>query len=298
MNKEQEDKLNMYQAADSVLQTNSAVWITNVPFSAAVTALEDGIDEIENKRDQQELNITGITEDKSNRRQKLEDDTYTMGNIIVFYASTSNNRELLKQVKFGRSELSKARDNELPGMADQVQAAAAANALALAPFGITPAMITTHQATIDDFVLYISKPRAALANTSAATEEIPSVFKDIDKILEEQLDMGMELYHVSDNDFYTTYFNSRIIVNSPTKTRALEVHVKDSISGKPIEHVKVNIDGTIHRRSSTLGNIRVQDLTEGTHHLEAIIDGHAIINIDFIVINGETTKLELSMVKI
>jgi hypothetical protein len=298
MTKGQEDKLNMYEAVDSVLQTHNAVWSGNVPFSAAVAQLENNIDEVEDTRDLQEVDNTGIREDKDNRRKKLEDDTYTIGSVIAFYASTVNNRELLKKVNFSRTELHNSRDNELPGMGNQVQQAAVANTLALAPFGITPVMITTHQSSIDDFVEYISKPRAALAETSAATEELPGIFAATDTLLEERLDKGMELYRVSNEDFYTQYFNARIIVNSPTQTRSLEVHFEELVGGAPVARAIVTVDGTIHRRSSRLGNIRVQSLAEGAHHLDVVLPGYDNASADFNVISGVTTKITVKLTKI
>jgi hypothetical protein len=298
MNKDQEDTLNMYQAADSELTTNNGVWALNLPFAAAVAQLEANIDAIENVRDQQDADITGITEDKQNRRQKLEDETFTIGSVIVMYASTVNNRELLKKVNFTRSELLRARDNELPGMSDRVHQAAADNTAAVLPFGITAIMITALQTAIDAFVDYISKPRAALSETSAATEQLPPLFTATNKLLEEQLDRGMELYRVLHNDFYKAYFNSRIIVNSPTQKRALEVQFVELTSGMPIGHVNVKVDTNITRRSSEMGNIRVQDLTEGSHSLTATLPGYTDGSATFNVISGETTKLIVKMHKL
>jgi len=298
MTKDQEDILNMYEAVSDVLQTHNAVWSGNVPFSDAVAELNDNIDDIGDLRDQQEADITGVTDDKDQKRKSLQDQTYTVGSIIVFYASTNNKRDLLKKVNFTQSALSKARDNELPGMSEQVHQAAVDNAAVLAPYGISAAIITNLEAAIADFVKYISKPRAAQSETSAATEQLPKVYDDTDKLLEERLDKGMELFKAIDIDFYTQYFNARIIVNSPTQKRALEVKFVDDATGNPIAHVRVTVDTTIHRRSSLKGNIRVQNLTEGAHSLKTSLPGYADATQDFNVISGETTKIEVRLVKV
>jgi len=295
MNKIQEDTLNMYEAASDVLHAHDTVWNTNVPFSDAVEELDDDIDAIGNLRDQQEADISGVTDDKDERRVTLENQTYTIASAIVFYASVTNNRELLKKVNFTRSKLEQARDNEVPGMSKQVHQAAAANAAAILPYGVTATMITDLNTAIDAFVEYISKPRAAKSETSAATEQLPQVYTDTDKLLEERLDKGMELYRFSEPDFYTQYFNARIIINSPTQKRALEVKFVDEVTGAPIEHVKVLVDLTINRRSSEKGNIRVQSLSEGSHSLKATLPGYSDATENFNVISGETTKLTIRM---
>src|SRR5205823_4649327 len=123
----------------------------------------------------------------------------------------------------------------------------------------------------------------------------PPIYDATEKILKEQLDRFMELYVVSNNDFYTEYFNARIIVNSPTLTRALEAHIEDFTTHDALSHAVIKVDGTIMRRSSKLGNIRVQNLDEGAHHLDATLPGHDAASVDFHVINGETTKLVVKM---
>lgn len=287
----------MYEATDSVLQTHNAIWTGNVPFSAAVTQLETNIDTIENLRDQQDADITGVAQDKRNKRQTLEDNTFTVGSIIAFYASTINNRELLEKVNFKRSKLSAARDNELPGMSEQVHQEAVANAAPLVAFKLNAAMTTALRTAIDDFVNYISKPRAAQSEVAAATEQLPPVFDSTTALLEERIDGGMELYRTPNPDFYAQYHNARIIVNSPTLKRALDVHFVDDITSTPIAHVKVNVDGSIQRRSSALGNMRVQSLSEGGHSLTGSIPGYANVMQNFNVISGETTKIEVRLVR-
>jgi len=299
MTKDQEDILNMYQSTDDVLQKpeHAPIWAANVPFDAAVTELEDNIDKIEEQRDIQGEDTTGITDDKQNKRKSLEDQTFTAGSIIVFYASAVNNRKLLKKVNFTRSELRDARDNELPGMSEQVHQEAVANAAAVLPYGLTGAMTTDLDTAKNDFVEFISKPRAAKSETSAATEQLPKIYIDTNTLLEERIDKGMELYRVSNPGFYTEYFNARIIVNSPTLKRALEIHFEDE-NGSALEHVKVLVDGNINRRSSSKGNIRVQTLTEGAHAFTASLPGFNPVSQNFNVVAGETTKIALRMVRV
>ncbi|MFI5217888.1 MAG: hypothetical protein ACHQNT_00255 [Bacteroidia bacterium] len=297
MNKTQEDILNMYQATDDVLQTHNAVWTANVPFTAAVNTFETNIDAIADLRDIQDADKTGVAEDKQNKRQSLEEQTFAAAKIIGFYASQVNNRELLQIVNFTRTELTKARDNELSGMAVQVHEAAVANAVAVLPFGLTGPMTTALGTAITDYAAYIGKPRAAVSETSAATEQLRPLFDQTTTLLEEQIDGGMELFRITNPDFYTQYFNARVIVNSPTQKRALQAKFVDQTTGKPVAHIKIKVDGSINRRSSGLGNSFVQNLTEGAHSLTTNLPGYQPAMQNFNVISGETTKLTIAMLK-
>ncbi len=297
MKKDQEDNLNMYQATNDVLIDSAAIYAANAPFTAAVGDLGKSIEDIQELRDLQDEDTKGVTEDKQQNRTALEDQTYTVASIIIFYASQNNNRTLLQKVNFTRSDLSRARDNELPGMSEQVHQAAVANAAAILPFGCTAVMITDLATAIATYVDSISKPRAAKSGTSAATEQLPNAFEIADKILTESLDKGMELYRVSQPDFYEKYFKARIVVNSPTNKRALQVIFVDTENKNAISHVRVKIDSSLNRRSTKLGRIYVQNLTEGEHSLTAQLPGYVSQTVTFNVISGETTKLTISMVK-
>jgi hypothetical protein len=150
----------------------------------------------------------------------------------------------------------------------------------------------------DDYVTSINKPREALTESSAATEKLVPIYDDQHELLTERIDNGMELYRESANAFYTQYFNARIIVNSPVTKIALTVHFEEEAGGAAIKHVSVLVDGSITRRSSTLGNIIVQNLAEGAHTITATLPGYLPASVPFNVIAGETTKLVIKMEKV
>lgn len=296
MEKFQEDALNMYQATADVLAVNAAVYAGNIPFEQAVVELNENVLSIQELRDQQEEDITGVAEDKQLKRQTLENLAFQAGSIITFYASSTGNRPLVEKVNFTRTELVRSRDNELPGMASQIHDEAVTNAVAVLPYGLTAAMTAALSTALGDYVRSISKPRTAKGGTMSATERLPQLFAATTTLLEERIDRGMELY-ISNADFYAQYFNARVIVNSPTLKRALEVHIVDSLSNLPIAHVNVTIDTTIRRRSTENGNIREQNLAEGPHQIHASLPGYTAVLQNFNVISGQTTKLTLAMAK-
>ncbi len=298
MNKDQEDNLNMQQATSGVLHAFNAVWTANTPFSDAVDELDDGIDTIGEQRDIQLQDNTGVAEDKQLSREDLEDRTYTIGKVIAFYASTIKNRKLFEKVNYTRSELRNARDNEVPTLAQKVHEEAVANAAAILPYGVTGTMTTDLGTAKDSYVTAIGKPREALTESSAATERLVPIFDDQGVLLSERIDNGMELYRESNNDFYTQYFNARIIVNSPVTKIALTVHFEEEIGSAAIKHVNVLVDAGVKRRSSTLGNIIVQNLAEGAHTIAATLPGYLPVSEPFNVIAGETTKLVIKMKKV
>ncbi|HYV94944.1 MAG TPA: hypothetical protein VE978_24430 [Chitinophagales bacterium] len=87
-------------------------------------------------------------------------------------------------------------------------------------------------------------------------------------------------------------------MNSPTLARALTAKFVDSVTGLAIQFVSVDIDsGAVSRRSTALGNIVMQNLTEGAHSMVASIPGYVSQTIPFNVVSGATTKLTVQLVK-
>jgi hypothetical protein len=295
MNKRQNAAFKMYGATLGVLQSNNGIWNLNAPFSAAVAALETLIGTIDTCHGKQMEDRKGIADDKKAKRKALNESAFAINKIIVFYASTTDNAELLEKVNFTRSSFNRARDNAMVGICEQVHQAAADKALALLPFGVTATMITDLEDFIADFVSCIFNPQAGRMEVKEATAELKQAFAGTKKLVEEQLDAGMELYSISNADFYTKYFNARKIVKDATRKRALQAFFADAENGDALARVKVRTGKNIQRVSSAKGNMYVQNLEEGSHQLTATLDGYEIAETRFNVIIGETTKLVIKM---
>jgi hypothetical protein len=295
MNKDQEDIFRMYRVALEVLKSNNAVWSGNIPFGNAVAELENNIDDLEELREQQMEDIKGITDEKKARRILLEDLSYKVETIVVFYATSAGNEILLALVDYNRSDYTLARDSEVVGISMQVHKAAAANAAALLPFGLTASMITSLQNAIDSFSEYIDEPKSARSDAAEATKAIPKAIRQTTKLLKQQVDKGMELFRTTNPDFYAKYFKARKIVNTARLRRALKATFVNAENNKAIEKVKVKIDGKIKRSSSAKGTIYVQHLAEGKHTLEASRSDGSVVKKEFNVIKRETTKLVVKL---
>ena len=295
MNKDQQDNFRMYQAVYKVLDDNNGIWNSIVPFANAVNTLNTYIDELSDLRNAQMADIKGITEDKKAIRKKLEDLSYKIETIIVFYASMTDNKKLLKKVNFNRSDYTLETDNGVVGICEQILQAANDNFAALLAYGLTAAMLNDLSVLIDSFTGFIDKPGAAKNEIARATKKIPAKIRRTTKLLKEQIDRIMELFHEPNKDFYTQYFKARKIVNTARRKRALKATFISAADNKAIAGLKLNVDGKIKRTTSRTGTVYVQHLDEGKHFVEAIKADGGKTKIDFNVIKGETAKLEVKL---
>jgi hypothetical protein len=297
MTKRQNDILKMYGVTYDILQEYISVWNTNVPFSDAVTAFKNQIDEINTQANIQSEDTTGITEDKKNVRVQLKADAFTITSAMTFHATATNNKALYKTVYKPRSFFTLTRSSELGTICQTIHKHASDIGAALLPLGVTATTLNDFQTLINKYTDISDEPQEAQYSKKLATQDMKQAFADANNILKNQIDKAMELFRTANEKFYGTYKKGRIIVNSATRRRALKISFFDSTTGKPLKGVLSNIDGKKIRPSSAKGNNFVQHLDEGHHQLVAGIDDYAEESIVFSSVKGEMKKLVVTLKK-
>jgi hypothetical protein len=201
MNINQEDKFSMYYVVKNTCEKYQTTWTTNAVFAATYNLWVAKIPLIEQNRDAQTLETTGITTDKTAKRNSMTEKTLFMINRLQSYANVVNNPELLESIKYSASDLKKSRDTDVIGICNTVVAKANANAAAIATYGVTAAMITELQAAITAYSATLAKPKAAKSQTKTATENLSKLFKEADELLVKRLDLDIELFKTSNPNF-------------------------------------------------------------------------------------------------
>lgn len=242
MNSEQEAKLNMYDAVKSVCQDNAATVATINAFQTAYTELRDKIEVIKQTNQEKSAAVTtGATENKKQRKKHLSQTAGTMARAIYAYAATVGDSELKAQVDFTAYELERTKDEEIAGRCQNIHAAASANLLALADYGVSPARLTELQTAIDDYAATIPKPRAAINVRAAKGVTLSQLFDEADEILAKRMDNLIYSFQPTSPEFVTTYNQARKIVDNPTTTTRLEGTITDQTNGNPIAGAEVKI---------------------------------------------------------
>ena len=82
------------------------------------------------------------------------------------------------------------------------------------------AAIADSETATENYSAETMKPR--VGNRKTATANLTALFKETDDILKNQMDKLIELYRADHPDFVNTYFETRIIVDPPTRARKVE----------------------------------------------------------------------------
>ncbi|MBU1009586.1 MAG: carboxypeptidase-like regulatory domain-containing protein [Bacteroidetes bacterium] len=311
MNINQEDKLSMYYVVKNTCEKYQTTWTTNAVFAATYNLWVAKIPLIETNRDAQTLETTGITTDKTAKRNSMTEKTLFMINRLQSYANVVNNPELLESIKYSASDLKKSRDTDVIGICNTVLAKANANAAAIATYGVTAAMITELQAAITAYSATLSKPKAAKSQTKTATENLTKLFKEADELLVKRLDLDIELFKTTKPDFYSQYKTARIIIPTGGGATSVLGSVTIAGSGEPLKGVSFTFVAEtngmmkaaatetakpIVKKSADKGKFRAS-LPENTYKVTVEKIGYKNQEITITVANGETANLNIELEK-
>lgn len=243
MTDNQENKLTMYEAVDTVLDKNSTIWSSLTTVTDTSIKLKAIIVEIRNLRQVQELDSKGITVNKADVREQLTGATLKLIRAIAAYASLNNNHKLLGEVNYTPSTLNKSRDNIFYDIAVLIQSKAKQYELELADFLIKPEDITGQQSLINRYILAVPEKRAAVVVSKTSTADLKLKIREMDILLKENLDRLILLFETDNADFVQQYFSARIIIDlghrTTTKKTIISGLVTDFESEKPIEGAHV-----------------------------------------------------------
>jgi len=214
MNDVQENKLSMYLAVESVVNTNNPVWSGVPAFASAVGAFALKLEGIVGVVERQETAITGVRSDKLNAQNLMIETALTVSGSVFAYASTVNNQTLKEAVSYTESSLKYVRDTISAERCTVIHSQASAVVADLGDYGVTPAVLAELDDRITAFIELIAAPRVAITSRKGATSVLVELIKEMDLILKEQLDMLMPQFKVSDPVFYTHYFDSRLIAGA------------------------------------------------------------------------------------
>jgi hypothetical protein len=209
----QENKLSMYLVVKKVCQEYSSAWSTLPAFGAALTSFSNCIADINLAVQTQTKVITGFAKDKLEEKEEMVIKTVQIASSVFAFAKSINDQALADAVDYKPTKLNRLRDTTLRDVCTKISELANENIAALAPFGITPADITTLNNEIADYDKFLSAPRHAIGTRVFSTKELAKLFRDADSLLKNQLDRLMEQYRTSNKRFYTRYKNARQIID-------------------------------------------------------------------------------------
>jgi len=213
MTDDQENKLSMALAVQTVVNNNNSVWSGLPAFVTAFGDLETVIGDVQSIRVNQEKDTKGVTKDKGSVEADLIEKTLEVRAAVSAYATDNNDNTLKEKVNYSPSALKQARDTILRDICQLIHDESNTVISGLADYGVVAADLTELQTLIDAYNDVVAAPREAITSRSTATRELKNLIGQMDVILKDRLDMLMETFKKDHPKFHTQYTNARIIVN-------------------------------------------------------------------------------------
>jgi hypothetical protein len=312
MKKQQDSELNMCYSVKTACDKFQSTWATNTVFAASYNVFSGKITLVEQNRDAQMLTATGITVDKTTKRNLMTDKALFISNRMQSYAAVVGNSDLLASIRYNLSDMRRARDTSVAGICDNILAKANANVTALAAYGITAALITDLQTAITNYSAALSKPRMAISQSKNATENLVVLFKEINEVLTKRLDLDIEMFKTSKPDFYSQYKTARKVISTANTISSVLGKVTKKDNGIALPGVTFSFkllnnslakaattpnNSEITKKSASKGQFRILNMPQGTYTVTVTKLGYKQQTVTIDILNGETTNLQVELEK-
>lgn len=210
MIKNQKNKYTMYEAVTAYLSENNSKYSENEEFIDHLNSFRTAVTEIAIMEDERSKSITGKTRNKIISRNTVTDEALAVAGAIYAYAKKSGNVSLMESVNQNKSRLNKFRENVLVIELNFIKDKAMENSQALERYGITLQKIEQFKDNITAFSNAIGARAVGGAAKTSATKTLFTRFKEAGDVLD-SIDKLMEIYRVSNNEFYQGYKSARVI---------------------------------------------------------------------------------------
>lgn len=208
----QENKLSMYYSVRACNEKHITL-VNSVPaLKASHLRFKAKIVEIDSMKEIQALVTTGVTEDKAFLMVDMVNDAVVIIGAGSAFARVKNDRALLDNIAFSRSDLLYGRDQDAYSNCQKVYDALNPLIVDLADYGVTALMMTGLQTKINDYKAEVQSPRGAITERVSATLQLVDLFKATDEELK-IMDGLVKGFKVTEVAYYNEYFASREIID-------------------------------------------------------------------------------------
>ena len=310
MKRFEENHLSMFKTVDIATENHATVIDAILPLKSARTELKQIIVNLGNAVQKQSTNISGYTEEKKQRRQKMTDQTFVVGQLVSAFAIAKNMIALDGDVNYSITTLNRMSDDEVGEICNKVYLKAKEHLADLADYGITTAVLNELKELIDNYNSKTQLNKVTLEQKSEQTKIIAQLIKDGKALLTNSFDKLMLILRNTNPEAYNAYVAAR---NSMPKRHAKKSNdevieeeagiltglVSDKADGMPIAGATVKLIGTDYKtETDSNGEYLFDSLPAGTYTVEiSILDYQTAKLTDQKVIAGDETIADFEMLK-
>lgn len=303
MNKYQNSRQNSNRSVILVCDNAINVWENQPGFVAGYDAFKIIFGNINTQAQKQETGPQGATASKEAGWNVMANTGNSIRSKVQNYASVAGNEELFVNVNFSFSKLRKTRANRAIERARIILEQATGVIANLGDYGVTQQNLDDFEDIIEIFEGLAGGPKRVISERKSATDILKrTLFKECEKVLNDQLDKAMENFKESAPQFYADYFNARRLDDPAYYKTEIDFTVVEAGTQAPLNNVKIT--ATSPKRSYTantngLGLGEISEMESALYDITLEADNHETVVIKNVDMDpGEKERLTVEMVKI
>jgi hypothetical protein len=281
------------------------LWSGNKAISDVVGKINNTLSEIEDVNAKQKITSAGATKKKTKIRKELDNLSNVFLGSFRSYARQIDDVQLYEKYDLTITEIRKVKDTEVIGESKSIIAFATEHLKELKDFGTTQKMVDEYKLIATNFREVLALPQIIIAERRTLTQKLKDLFKQLDEMLNEDLDNYMMQFITKNPDFYSDYENARVIYDDVTISKSLMGKVTGGEAEiEVITYVTITVKfkaGTDWKeytaRTSKKGNYQFKGLPEGKCTVTFQKNYYETLTIESEVHNNEMTRLNVQMKK-
>jgi len=212
MNKIQINQSRMFAAVLLAFDNHSEVVDKFPKLKTAVLKFKNGQVIIDQNRQVQEYNASGLTTGKTKLRENLKRRILQFSKVLMAHGTSVENEELITMANYSETDLVRKSDKILFDIGDLLMTQAIPIKAELAIYDVGDAEFENMKNLLEEFKKSIPKKRGAANVSKVSTENIADVFKSQRKLLKDVIDKHMGPLEFTYPEFFKTYKNARKVV--------------------------------------------------------------------------------------
>lgn len=246
MDRHSEDKLSSHLKVRQFFIDNLADCAAIVPIISTLHSDFSAIlQQILDTKEDADLDITGYTEDKKQKRIVLETSCLKVAKSLALYAQMNNLSSLKEKINFTASDLTRMRDTEIYTTACKIDELLFPYQAQIGQYGITLNDITQLVTDTKNFFDVIQSPKYKIGERVSLNVNLSTYMGNMDALLREKMDVAMTIVGINNSTLQSQYLSARAIDNTGT-TSGIKVY-SDSInanSNRTVADITYNPDLT------------------------------------------------------
>ncbi|PWD98261.1 hypothetical protein [Marinilabilia rubra] len=213
MNERQNQHFRMFDNSSDVLDDYTEAW-SPIPIMAPVkNQLDELRQRIQETDNTSQLSSSRITEKKNKLLSNLAKKVAILSGILKAFYALEGEETSTDKYDVSKTDLIKARERDVEAIVTPLIKKVRDNIEALSDFGVTEAMVSETETTLDDFTTLIGKPRTIRNKRFTKLKTLDELFDATNDLLKNTLDPLMLQFELSNPEFYEEYTRARTIVD-------------------------------------------------------------------------------------